>query len=99
MDGLSEKYFSCSIHCSFYGNIFPSYIHRHKLRKFERKTRIQISTRVFEKIFADNRNARNDSLKAHGIEFLLVAWETGLDIGEAFSIGKLGETPSSADIL
>jgi hypothetical protein len=36
--------------------------------------------------------ARNISPKAHVIEFLLAAPETGLDIAEAFSIGKLGET-------
>jgi hypothetical protein len=35
--------------------------------------------------------ARNISPKAHAVELLLVAPETGLDIAEAFSIRKLDE--------
>jgi hypothetical protein len=53
---------------------------------------IGIDTPIADLVRMSQGIARNVSPNAQVIEFLLVAPETGLDIAEAFSIGKLSET-------
>jgi hypothetical protein len=52
---------------------------------------IGIDTPIADWVRMSQGIARNVSPEAQLIEFLLVAPETGLDIAEAFSIGKLGK--------